>query len=348
MDPTIVGIKRHHPEGTLPENRERVVVDAQLSPFAREHFELLSRWAGPPSPQQLAPIPDDLAAGELVLKDQILFGGLQDSRPPLDTAGGLVLPVGKLRDLLVGYLGSSGQIGLLGLLNVQILRRPDEQGYSSNLLGLWRRQIGQFTVFSLHPEVLSAVTPQLRFQPAERPAQLRLRVDGGWPGSSASEPPGPGGSPTNASRRYPSTPATGRVTGLLNNLGYTRTRETSLGNLRLMNDLAQQLHVPPKDCREAAERLLGAKLICPLGGQYVFKDDPEHPQAGTPQASAPGRWTSTALAGSRGGFSLGQQAPPGYQAPPLSWFRGLKLEVTMTEQLFSAHAEVVMELPAKK
>lgn len=133
------------------------------------------------------------------------------------------------------------------------------------------------------------------------------------------------------------------MTALLNNLGYMRTRETSLGNLRLMSDLAQQLHVPPKDCREAAEELLGAKLVCPLGGQYVFKEDPQDPQAG-----ARGWWTSTALAGSRGGFPLTAQAPPGYQAPPLSWFRGLKLEATMTEQIFSAHAEVLMQLPAKK
>jgi hypothetical protein len=219
--------------------------------------------------------------------------------------------VPRLRDLLVGYLGSSGQIGVLGLLDVQILRRPDEQGYSSNLLGLWRRQIGQFTVFSLHPEVLAAVTPQLRFQPAERPAQLRLRVDD---------------------------PSKVRMAGLLNNLGYMRTRETSLGNLRLINDLLQQLHVPPKDCRQVAEELLVAKLICPLGGQYVLKEDGERG----------GWWTSTALAGSRGGFPLTAQAPSGYQAPPLSWFRGLKLEATMTEEVFSAHAEVVMQLPEKK
>ena len=315
MDPTIDGIKRRAtgvtPVPPAPENRERVVVDAYLSPFAREHFELLSRWAGPPSPQQLAPIKGDVAAGELALKDQYLFGSLQDSRPPLDIVGGLVLPIGRLRDILVGYLGTSGQIGVLGFLDVQLLRRPDEQGYSSNVLGLWRRQMGDFTVYSFQPEVLSAVTPQLRFQQAERPAQLRLRVDD---------------------------PSKVRMTTLLNNLGYMRIRETSLGNLRLMSDLEQHLHVPPKDSKEVAERLLGAKLICPLGGQYVFKEDP---QGG-------GWWTSTALEGSRGGFSLVQQAPPGYQAPPLSWFRGLKLEATMTEQLFSAHAEVVMQLPDKE
>ena len=55
----------------------------------------------------------------------------------------------------------------------------------------------------------------------------------------------------------------------LDSLGYARTRDTSLGNLRLMQALAEQLHVPPPRCRETAEFLLDAKLICPLGGDYV-------------------------------------------------------------------------------
>jgi hypothetical protein len=307
MDPTIIAIKRH----ALPRNRERVVLDARLSPFAQEHFELLSRWAGPPSRQRLAPVKGDLVAGEVALRDQYLFGGLQDSRPPLQIVGTSAVPVGRPRDLLVGYLGTSGAMGLLGFLDAQILRRPDDQGYSSNLLGLHRWQIGDFTVFSLHPEVLAAVTPQLRFQQAERPAQLRLHV----------------GDPSEA-----------RMAAFLNDLGYVRTRETSLGNLRLMSSLSQQFHVPPKDSKTVAEELLGAKLICPLGGKYFFQETPE----------GGGWWTSTALEGSPGGSVLSGQAPAGYQAPPLSWFRGLELEATMTEQILSAHAEVVMQLPAKK
>ena len=307
IDPTMIGIKRH----ALPENRERVVIDAHLSPFAPHHFEFLSQWAGPPTKRQLSPVEGDLAAFELVLKDQFLFGGLQDSRPPLEIIGGLVLPVGRPRDILVGYLGTSGQIGLLSFLDVQILQQPDEHGYSNNLLGLYRRQFDDFTVFSLHAEVLAAVTPKLRFQQSQRPAQLRLRVDD---------------------------PSEVRMTAFLNNFGYLRTRETSLGNLRLINGLRQQLHVAPKDCRQVAEKLMGAKLVCPLGGKYVFKETTD----GT------GRWTSTALTSGGGIPLLGTQVPPGYQAPPLNWFRGLELEASMTEKILSAHAELVMQLPEKE
>ena len=63
----------------------------------------------------------------------------------------------------------------------------------------------------------------------------------------------------------------------------------------------------------------------------------------------PPHWTSTALepVPSRAGF-LKVHAPQGYQSPPLSWFRGLDLDATMTEKTISAHAEVIMQMPAKK
>jgi hypothetical protein len=122
------------------------------------------------------------------------------------------------------------------------------------------------------------------------------------------------------------------VTPALNNWAYSRCRETALGNIRLMHALDQQLHVPPANCKEAAEFLLAAKLVCPLGGQYVFRPTPD----------GLGYWTAPALEADSGG------PPPGYVAPPLDWFRGLDLEATMTENALSAHAVVIMQLPTEK
>ncbi len=126
-----------------------------------------------------------------------------------------------------------------------------------------------------------------------------------------------------------------RITPFLNNWGYARTRETALGNLRLMHSLNQQLHVPVKDCREAAEFLLAAKLVCPLGGKYVLRDVPD----------GASRWTSTKLEEfqPKGGFV--PEAPTGYVAPPLNWFRGLDLQASVIDTLLAAHVEVVMQLP---
>ena len=108
-----------------------------------------------------------------------------------------------------------------------------------------------------------------------------------------------------------------------------------MGNIRLMHSLNQQLHVPVKDCREAAEFLLAAKLVCPLGGQYVLREVPD----------GESRWTSTKLEEfqPKGGFV--PEAPPGYVAPPLNWFRGLDLHAALVDTLLAAHVEVVMQLP---
>ena len=93
--------------------------------------------------------------------------------------------------------------------------------------------------------------------------------------------------------------------------------------------------MPPKDGKQVAEKLLGARLVDPLGGKYVLDDGPDGTQ----------RWTSTALKDSRGGLLSGSEPPEGYQAPPLSWFRGLTADAVMTQRALSAQAEVIMQLP---
>jgi len=307
IDPIIVAMKRT----SQPDNREQVVADVLMTPFAPAHFDLLRKYAGPADAMRIAPIPGDLAAIDAVLSSQRVFGGLRDFGPPPNMQFGRLLPLGRLREWLVGYIGSMGEIGVLGSLNIGF-PPPDPAGYSVSLLGGWRRMFDQFTVFSFQPPILAEVTPQLHLEEAKRPAQLRLRID----------------DPTKA-----------RIMPLLNNWAYSRTRETSLNNLRLLQALDQQLHVPPASCREAAEFLLDAKLIDPLGGEYIYRES----------GNNYGRWTSTALDNQppEGGF-LKTVAPEGYQAPPWNWFRGLDLEATMAEKNLSAHAEIIMKLPDKK
>jgi len=214
---------------------------------------------------------------------------------------------------LVGYIGTTGELGVLSVLNIGIPPESDAAGYAVSPLGGWRRQSDRFTVFSFQHEVLDEVTPQLRFQPAPRPAQVRLHID-------------------DVSRA--------RITPTLNDLLYARTRQTSLSNLRLLQTLDQQLHVPSAACKEMAESLLDAKMICPLGGKYVLTEGEAN--------GGPPHWTSTALGQAEPGGFLAVRAPQGYQSPPLSWFRGLGLDATMNEKNVSAHAEIIMQMPPKR
>jgi hypothetical protein len=306
IDPIIVGVKRTAQKG----GREQIVVDALVSPFAAGHFATLGKYLGPADPQRLAAIPGDVAALELVLSKQRIFGGLRDIGPPARPAMTGWLPGMRFRDFVVGYIGTTGDLGPLQLLNIGIPPGSDPAGYAVSPLNGWRRQYGQFTLFSFQREVLEEVAPQLRFEEADRAAQVRLRVD----------------DLSNA-----------RITPMLNDLGYARTRETSLGNLRLLAALEQQLRVPAAECRLAAETLLDARLKCPLGGEYKLQEE----------ANA-ARWTSTALTDVQSAGLLKVHAPEGYQSPPLSWFRGLKLEASMTERAVSVHAEIIMQMPEKR
>jgi hypothetical protein len=255
-----------------------------------------------------------MASFEVALSSQRLFGALRDVTPP---PGNLIeqglfswLGLGRV---VVGYLGNVGEPGLLAILNATFIAAPDANGYSRNPLGLWRLNYGSYTLYSFQGQVLPTVAPQLRFEQADRLAQLRAHIHD---------------------------LAGAQLSTLLNDWGYVRTRQTSLGNLRLLHTLNQQFHLPPKDCLETAQQILAAKLICPLGGQYVLREGDGGPS-----------WTSTQLeqaAQQSGTAGLVPKAPAGYLAPPLSWFRGIDLDAAMVANVLSAHAEVLMQLPSGK
>ncbi len=311
IDPVMVAMKRN----ATARDREHVVVDVLMTPFATSHFDLLRQWVGPADNQRLAAIPGNIANLQIAGTNQRIFAGLRDDPPRSDsiTIGRFGLAgltaLGQFRSLFDSYIGTTGtDLGWLGIFNLGIPPVSDAAGYAGSPLGGWRYQDGRFTVFSFQQEVLATVVPQLHFEQAPRPAQIRLQV----------------GDLSHA-----------QITPLVNDLGYQRTKETCFNNLRLMHALDQQLHIPPASCKEAAEFLLDAKLICPLGGHYELRQTPDGPP----------RWTSTALEKLAASGGTDAHAPEGYQAPPLNWFRGLDLEATMTDKNLSAHAEVDMKMP---
>ncbi|HLA83465.1 MAG TPA: hypothetical protein VJL29_01615, partial [Thermoguttaceae bacterium] len=166
----------------------------------------------------------------------------------------------------------------------------------------------KFTVFSLQQGVLDEVVPQLRLEEAERAAQIRLHF---------------------------SDPTRAQLAPTVARMSVMRTRGTTLGNLRLMHAMTEQLHVPGPDAKAVAELILDARLVCPLGGEYEYR----------PRTDGSGYWTSTALEPGPDGRTA--DVPAGWTAPPLSWFRGLEADLAMTRTELSAHVEVWMRLPEK-
>ncbi len=306
LDPIIAAIRRE----SVDKRRDRILIDARITPLAKDNFDRLMESLGPADRLRHVAIPGNIGQFEVILSRGRIFGGLADIVPPIDVRNGRIVPTGRLRDVLVGYIGQTGEPGILGRLNRTFSSRPDAYGFSRGLFGLWRREMDGMAVYSFQYDVLAAVTPQLQWEETDREAQIRISLGD----LSAAQ-----------------------ITPLLNSYVYWRTKQTSLGNLRLLRDFQQQLHVPVEDCKSAAELLLDVKLQCPLQGEYVLVTD----EGGTQ------RWTSTAFSPEVEGRFLSATPPPGFLTPPLNWLRGLDLEALVVPEGVTAHLEVLMDAPGE-
>ncbi|MFO0897623.1 MAG: hypothetical protein U0836_09400 [Pirellulales bacterium] len=304
LDPIVAAIKRE--PGAQP-SVERVVIDAYVAPISREHYGRLAQILGPPLDNQLSRLPQDAAWFEASVSGRMtglaphrLFGAIQGlNLPPAlgrvaAQAGPVVLPI-----LIDGYWGATPHAGLVGNVT-QTLQR-----LTGGILGAPVLSNGEFYVASHDRALAEEALANLHFEPAPRPAQLRIRV------ANLEE--------TKAAR-------------IINSLGYGRARKVSDGNAHLLNVLTTQLRAPRDEALAIAERVLDAKLECPLGGEYKLMTLESGVQT----------WQSTATA-SQGRPRLFAGAPEGYVFPALRWFRGVELDLLLDEPQLRVHAEVQMQ-----
>ncbi|HMO85664.1 MAG TPA: hypothetical protein PKC18_12185, partial [Lacipirellulaceae bacterium] len=267
---------------------------------------------GPPAAERMGPIDGDVLRIELVL----------DSPPLLPLLGG----AGELHHLFVGVRDfrspltvDRGRLGA-GAPRAELVRMYVGAWPKPGLLKLfgdpqlaegpeptpagadvWQGKREDVLLMSFKPDVVQEILPQLTRTPVERPGQLWVDVAD----LSGTE-----------------------ISATVNALGYARGRESSLAASRLMNTLAHQLHVPWEQCRDVAERLVDGTFVCPLGGEYELADVP----GGRPL------WASTAVT-PQNRFLL--DAPPeDFQTPALSWFRGLRADLSMVDAELAGHLEI--------
>ena len=308
MDPLIVGIKRY----ALDEkDRERIVIDGELAPLDQSKYGWLLSILGPPTKQMVTPAEGDIVSAQISAKGGLLspsvpphylFLGIQDIAP-LTT----IQPTGLLQTFQLirstpGYLGGWPKPGFLDLLPFNLGgSAPDANGFSRLPFGLWRRQGAGFSVLSFDPDLLVRVTPQIRVVDSEVEAQIRLHV-----GDLAQAQAKP----------------------WVNGLYYGRAGTASAGNVRLLHQLNQQLHVPMQDARKVAEELLDATLLCPLGGEFECVEE-----VGGAQCWQSSAWKDRSLT----------QVPEGFQAPLLKWFRGADAHLIKLDDRIVAHIELDLE-----
>jgi hypothetical protein len=313
---------------------DRLVVDAHIAPYSQTGMARWARLLAPDDGLRLAPIAGDVAALEVML-DALgqpihVFGGMRDFNSPLAVRQGAVASELTPSEFIRGYIGTWPRP--LALLDT-FLGRPttalDRHGIARNdrLFDLWLRQADDFFLFSFKRDVLMEVGPQLAMVRAERPGQIRLRVD-------------------DLTDKQIATGISG--------LGYMRTRSASASASRFMNALTTQLHVPPAEARELAEQLVGGRFVDPLGGEYTLVDgETALPFGETASAVGPtgehlptpgGRqlWASTAIT-PQNRFLL-TEIPADYRMPLMDWFRGLVLDAGRYDPLDAVmlHAELDM------
>ena len=307
--PIAIGIRR---TPLADGSGETMAAEVFAAPLDGVKLGRLPDMLGDPSDQRVGPVEGDLIRGELVL-DAILPFPSGDSEPhhfffaahdfgaQLVARGGRLSPAGPLSELAHIYWGTWPKPGLLKLFApAELAEGPDPVPAPRDA---WQAKQGDFLLMSFQPEMVRQVLPELFVEQVERPAQVWLNV----------------------------VDLTGtELSGVVNSLGYMRARETCVAACRLMNTLANQLHVPRDQCRGVAEKLMDGQFICPLGGEYEVVEV----LGGQPA------WTSTALA-PENRFLL-TQPPDDFTLPLLTWFKGLRADLQLGDAEISGHAEVDM------
>lgn len=314
--PLVAAIGRQTIENGAAGPTDRIMIDARLAPYSQTGMAKWARQLADDDGLRVAPIAGDVATLEVAIdafgKPIHLFGGLRDFHTPLAVHQGQVTAGLAPAEYLRAYFGTWPQpLAILDALLGWPTGPVDEHGIARNdrLFDLSMRRVGDFFLFAFRHDVLLEVGPQLAMVAADMPGQIHLHV----------------GDLTDT-----------QMASGISGLGYSRTRAASASATRFINSLTTQLHVPPAEARELAERLVGGRFVDPLGGQYVIVDGETALAIGPEGEALPapgGRqlWASTAIA-PQNRFLL-TEVPADFHMPLMDWFRGLSLHAGRYEPL---------------
>jgi hypothetical protein len=317
--PVVAALKRQaSPKGN---EWDRITADVRLAPYSQTNLVPFTNRLGPAPKLRVAPIGGDVASVELVLsgfgEPLHAFAGLRDFRTPFMVRQGEARPALEMSQFASGYLGVWPRLHLLDTFLGSPTGPFDQSGIARNnrLFDLWLRRADDFFLFAFQREVLMEVGPQLAMVEAERPAQVRLRID-------------------DLSNKQIATTVSG--------FGYSRARAATASGSRFMNSLIAQLHVSPEEARKIGEQLVGGKFVSPLGGEYELVTPSLQAGESLPGPGERKLWASTATP-TANRFLL-TEIPADYRMPLLDWFRGLDFDLTRNDaaDALTAHAELDM------
>jgi hypothetical protein len=304
MDPLVVAVKRFALD---KEGRERVTIDGVIEPLDDGKYGWLLSILGPPTREMVTPAPGDVINFQAAVRGGLLSPQIPPHHLFLGVQdmppGGEFAPRGILQTFQM-LRGTPGYLGGWPKPGFLDLLPLGLAGEPPDEFGFSRLPLGLWKREGAGFAVLS-FDPQLL---AEVTPSLRV--------TDAAEPA--------QIRVHVGNLAESKLAGWINRAYYQRASEASEGNVRFLHLLNQQLRVPMEDCFDVAEDLLDAKLRCTLRGEYELAD-----------VQGAEVWRSTAVAGA--------SPPADYQAPLLTWFRGLDASLIKQDDHVQAHVEIDMQ-----
>jgi hypothetical protein len=307
LDPMLLALKRFDYQNRV----ERIVFDGKILPFGAEKFGWIFDKVGPPTKREVITHPNEIIRLQMSLKGgeitsevpaHLLFAAVQDEfETQVNLQPSSFLQYFDTLRTTPGYIGSWPNAGYLDWIP-GVGRTPDSEGFSySRLLKLWRLQWNDFSIFAFDKQRLADLKPHLQVIESARPVQIRLKV-----GDLANS----------------------KLRDWANRINFERSWQTSIANVRFLNQLIQQFRIRPEHALDTAEHLLDVNLVCSLGGEYQLAELPAGRTAWISE-----NWPS---------FSQ-PVLPEQHTAPVLKWFRGLELEVSQSETQFTIHGFLDVE-----
>lgn len=290
MDPVLIGLSRSPLDGQT----ERVEVQARMLPLNKEKYGVFTEMFGPPTNKRIKAPDHDIVSvqafvdgGTWAVPEHHLYFGIRDLAPSSKYSNRKFLKSLQVMRTAPAYLAAWPSPGILDALG--LTGTPTGDGYRSMLLGLTRLDLDNgFSLLGFDKQILGDVAPALSIETVEDTAQFHVKV----------------GDVKNS-----------KFGQWADDLDFQRAWETSVGNVHLMHLLTQQMRVPLSEADATAERILNAKLICPLDGEYQLHANVDGMK----------RWSSSAWLD---GKVASRQR---YVSPLMNWLRGLELRVTIEE-----------------
>jgi hypothetical protein len=332
---------------------QQIGLDIIITPYAQQHYALLSQHLSNASDQRVVPLNDDLVSLDTSIQ------------PAQGLSGSHLLYLG-LRDNDLPFAFKHGQIELIdrsdrssyAKINSYAAISPPSTDALQLLAAAFRRVQRPEDVQEIQPKRTEAALPRaggtggygllhffvpyviLKSVDAIKYGSF-VTSDSTWMVASAERSLRQDVLKEIDQEHIPSSPQVRlRVKSLANTKAepyiqaytYLASRKASSENSRFLNDVTSWLHLPIAESRDPVETVLGGRLRCPLGGDFGLRDSDGHSYwAGTlwPEESY---FTET-------------ETPPFWKFAFLDWLRGLDLRFNINQTTLRAQIDMLVLPP---